>query len=301
MPATILHGCRNNNKNTTKCHNKETFSSFLSREHFRNVLENFPFCQMQVECHTPVRTPFPLRHCASKTRRVAQRGASHTMYNQCFSCQHNDKTRTISLNCIIIKLNVAAVCILSPKFWQSDSWIRRRCNLRSKHKFLVWKRVLEVTACWNKIFSYLFYNQTDKNGACICKKWVKLSKFIYEVLKLALCANLNKWYWSHFVIFSFQPIFSPPWPEDSPEESESIVGKEKRKWKYCQMKQRKKVTFSCRRISLSSWSPSKRRPRWSRSSCFRLDELPSFISHSWIGLIKIHKRLFERQKSVFVL
>ena len=153
------------------------------------------------------------------------------MYNQCFSCQHNDKTRTISLNCIIIKLNVAAVCILSPKFWQSDSWIRRRCNLRSKHKFLVWKRVLEVTACWNKIFSYLFYNQTDKNGACICKKWVKLSKFIYEVLKLALCANLNKWYWSHFVIFSFQPIFSPPWPEDSPEESESIVGKEKQKVK----------------------------------------------------------------------
>ena len=162
------------------------------------------------------------------------------MYNQCFSCQHNDKTRTISLNCIIIKLNVAAVCILSPKFWQSDSWIRRRCNLRSKHKFLVWKRVLEVTACWNKIFSYLFYNQTDKNGACICKKWVKLSKFIYEVLKLALCANLNKWYWSHFVIFSFQPIFSPPWPEDSPEESESIVGKEKQKVKVLSDEAKKK-------------------------------------------------------------
>ena len=111
------------------------------------------------------------------------------------------------------------------------------------------ERFLEAIACYvllsnnddvNNIISYLFYNQTDKNGACICKKWVKLSKFIYEVLKLALCANLNKWYWSHFVIFSFQPIFSPPWPEDSPEESESIVGKEKQKVKVSSYEAKKK-------------------------------------------------------------
>jgi len=66
MPATFLHGCRNNNKNTTKCHNKETFSSFLSREHFRNVLENFPFCQKQVECHKSQSEPLFL--CATVRR-----------------------------------------------------------------------------------------------------------------------------------------------------------------------------------------------------------------------------------------
>ena len=128
------------------------------------------FCQMQVECHTPVRSPFPLRHCADETRGVAQRGASHTMYNQCFSCQHNDKGPY--LNCII-KLIIATLCILklSPKFWQSDSQIKR-CNLRMEQKFLVWKSFRRgcmsclVEQWCNMIISYLFYNQTDKKGAC---------------------------------------------------------------------------------------------------------------------------------------
>ena len=223
------------------------------------------------------------------------------MYNQCFSCQHNDKTRTISLNCII-KLNVAAVCILSPKFWQSDSWIRRRCNLRSKHKFLVWKRVLEVTACWNKIFSYLFYNQTDKNGACICKKWVKLSKFIYEVLKLALCANLNKWYWSHFVIFSFQPIFSPPWPEDSPEESESIVGKEKQKVKVSSYEAKKKGHLQLQEDIFIQLEPFQEAAEMIQVLLL----LPQWTAKLHLALLywsdlNTQIRLFERQQSVFVL
>jgi len=47
MPASILHGAQ---QNTTKCHNKETFSSFLSREHFKNLLEFFRFarCKLSV-------------------------------------------------------------------------------------------------------------------------------------------------------------------------------------------------------------------------------------------------------------
>ena len=116
---------------------------------------------MQVECHTPVRSPFPLRHCAAKTRGVAQRGASHTMYNQCFSCQHNDKGPY--LNCII-KLIIATLCILklSPKFWQSDSQIKR-CNLRMEQKFLVWKSFrrgcmscLVEQWCWRNV-TWLFH------------------------------------------------------------------------------------------------------------------------------------------------
>ena len=67
----------------------------------------------------------------------------------------------------------------------------------------------------NMIISYLFYNQTDKNGA-YKKESVRLWKFIYEVLNLALCANLNKWYRSHSVIFSFQPTSLQPLPADSP-------------------------------------------------------------------------------------
>ena len=115
MPATILHGCRNNNKNTTKCHNKETFSSFLSREHFRNVLENFRFARCKLSV---IRQSEPLFLCATVRRKHAESrrgGASQTMYNQCFSCQHNDKGPY--LNCII-KLNIATLCILklSPKF-----------------------------------------------------------------------------------------------------------------------------------------------------------------------------------------
>ena len=64
------------NRNTTKCHNKETFSSFLSRELFRDPLEYLPFCQMQVECHTrhpTVLKPlfFPLRHPATAKNQIA--------------------------------------------------------------------------------------------------------------------------------------------------------------------------------------------------------------------------------------
>ena len=123
------------NRNTTKCHNKETFSSFLSRELFRDPLEYLPFCQMQVECHTrhpAVLKPlfFPLRHPATARNQIAgwrRGGASQTMYNQCFSRQHNHKGPY--LNCII-KSNNATMCILkmSPQFWQSDSQIKR-CSL----------------------------------------------------------------------------------------------------------------------------------------------------------------------------
>ena len=71
----------------TKCHNKETFSSFLSRELFRDMLEYLPFCQMQVECHT--RHPAVLKPlfflCATlqlrKTR--SQAGAEGGLVKQC--------------------------------------------------------------------------------------------------------------------------------------------------------------------------------------------------------------------------
>ena len=49
-------------------------------------------------------------------------------------------------------------------------------------------------------------------------------------------------------------------------------------------------TFSCVRISLSSWSPSKRRLRLSKSSCFCFAALPSLVSHSWIDpILFVHK------------
>jgi len=121
MPATILQLAtqaglsKQQQKHHKMPQQRNIFVLSVSGTFFRNLLENLLFCQMQVECHTPVCTPFPLRHCAAKTCRVAQRGASHTMYNQCFSCQHNDKGPY--LNCII-KLNIATLCILklSPKF-----------------------------------------------------------------------------------------------------------------------------------------------------------------------------------------
>ena len=162
MPATILHPATHSTTKTPQnATTKKHFRPFCLGNIFRNLLENLPFCQMQVECHTPVCTPFPLRHCASRTRRLAQRGASHTMYNQCFSCQHNEKGPY--LNCII-KLNIATLCILklSPKFWQSDSQIKR-CNLSMKHKFLVWESFrsdcmlcLVKQWCWRNV-TWLFH------------------------------------------------------------------------------------------------------------------------------------------------
>ena len=90
---------------------------------FRDMLEYLPFCQMQVECHTrhpAVLKPlfFPLRHPATARNQIAgwrRGGASQTMYNQCFSRQHNHKGPY--LNCII-KSNNATMCILkmSPQF-----------------------------------------------------------------------------------------------------------------------------------------------------------------------------------------
>ena len=79
------------------------------------------------------------------------------------------------------------------------------------------------------------------------------------------------------VIFSFHPISLPPLPADSPEGV----------WfrKVCLPKKLRKIaflTFSCVRISLSSWSASRRRPRCSNSSCFCFAPMPSLISHSWV-------------------
>ena len=122
----------------------------------------------------------------------------------------------------------------------------------------------------NMIISYLFYNQTDINGAC--KNCVKLWKFIYEVLNLALCANLNKWYWSHS-LSSFLPS-QFPCHLCLQIHLEVVVCSEKEKVDL--------LTLSCVRISLSSWSPSRRRLRCSKSFSFCLVALPIFRSHSWI-------------------